>query len=60
MTTEPNGIVAPFHEKAMPVMLMTPEEVDRWLTGSSVADALEMQRPAPDDAVVVRPLEEAA
>lgn len=43
-----------------PVMPMTPEDVDRWLAGSSVADAFEMQKPAADDAVVVRPLEEAA
>ncbi len=28
MTTEPNGIVEPIHEKAMPVMLMTPDDVD--------------------------------
>jgi putative SOS response-associated peptidase YedK len=28
MTTEPNGIVEPIHEKAMPVMLMTPDEVE--------------------------------
>jgi putative SOS response-associated peptidase YedK len=53
MTTEPNGIVAPFHEKAMPVMLMTPEDVARWLDGDSVADAVEMQKRAPDDALVV-------
>ncbi len=30
MTTEPNGIVEPIHEKAMPVMLMTPDDVDQW------------------------------
>jgi putative SOS response-associated peptidase YedK len=53
MTTEPNGVVAPIHEKAMPVMLMTPEDVDRWLSGSSATDALEMQKPAPDEAVRV-------
>jgi putative SOS response-associated peptidase YedK len=40
MTTDPNGIVAPIHEKAMPVMLMAPEDVDQWLRGSSVEDAL--------------------
>ena len=42
MTTAPNGIVAPVHKEAMPAMLMTPEEVDRWLDGKNVADALEM------------------
>jgi putative SOS response-associated peptidase YedK len=53
MTTEPNGIVAPIHEDAMPVMLMTPDEVDRWLE-RAVAEVLELQRPAPDDAIVMR------
>ena len=33
----------------MPVMLMTPDEVDRWL--KSVANAFELQKPAPDDAI---------
>jgi light-regulated signal transduction histidine kinase (bacteriophytochrome) len=27
MTTEPNGVVEPMYEKAMPVMLMTPADV---------------------------------
>ena len=53
MTTEPNAIVEPIHEKAMPVMLMTPEDVEQWLRGSSVEDALEMQKPASDDAIVI-------
>ena len=55
MTTEPNGIVEPIHAKAMPVMLMTPDDVDRWLHGRSVEDALQMQKPAPDDSIVIRP-----
>jgi putative SOS response-associated peptidase YedK len=42
-TTEPNGVVAPMHGKAMPVMLMTPDDVERWLKGASVEDALRMQ-----------------
>jgi putative SOS response-associated peptidase YedK len=57
MTTEPNGIVEPIHEKAMPVLLMTSDDIDRWLHGSSLADALAMQKPAPDDAIVMRPPE---
>ena len=60
MTTEPNGIVEPIHEKAMPVMLMTPEDVEQWLQGSSVTDALEMQKPALDNAIVMRPPEKKA
>ena len=60
MTTEPNAIVEPIHEKAMPVMLMTPDDVKQWLRGSSVEDALKMQKPAPDDAIVMRPEEKKA
>jgi putative SOS response-associated peptidase YedK len=60
MTTEPNGTVEPIHEKAMPVMLMTPEDVEQWLQGSSVKDALEMQKPAPANAIVMRPPEKKA
>jgi putative SOS response-associated peptidase YedK len=48
------------HEKAMPVMLMTPEDVEQWLQGSSVKDALEMQKPAPANAIVMRPPEKKA
>jgi hypothetical protein len=39
MTAEPNGVVQPVHEKAMPVMLMTPRDVEQWLTGGSLDDA---------------------
>jgi putative SOS response-associated peptidase YedK len=56
MTTEPNGIVQPIHEQAMPVLLMTAVDVERWLSGTSVEDALAMQRPASDDALEVGPL----
>ena len=36
-------------------MLMTPEDVEQWLNGVSVDDALTMQKPAPDGAIVMRP-----
>ena len=39
----------------MPVMLMTPDDVEQWLHGVSVDDALKMQKPAPDDVIVIRP-----
>jgi putative SOS response-associated peptidase YedK len=55
MTAEPNAVVEPVHEQAMPVLLMTAHDIDRWLRGSSVDDALTMQRPAADDALVVGP-----
>ncbi len=60
MTTEPNGIVEPIHEKAMPVMLMTPDDVEQWPRGVSVDDALKMRKPAPDDAILIRPEEKKA
>ena len=51
MTTEPNRVVQPIHEQAMPVILMTAKDIDRWLKGSSVQDALAMQKPAADDSL---------
>jgi putative SOS response-associated peptidase YedK len=51
--SEPNGVVEPIHNKAMPVMLMTAADVERWLTGT-LDEALELQRPADDAAIVIR------
>jgi putative SOS response-associated peptidase YedK len=50
LTTEANGIVAPIHPKAMPVILTTPEEADLWLEGETL-DALKLPRPLPDNAL---------
>jgi putative SOS response-associated peptidase YedK len=50
LTTEANAIVAPVHPKAMPVILMTPAEVDLWLEAES-GEALSLQRPLSDDAL---------
>jgi putative SOS response-associated peptidase YedK len=52
LTTEPNELVGRYHPKAMPVILRTPEEVDLWMT-APVPEALALQRPLPDDALVV-------
>ncbi len=52
LTTNPNALVKPIHEKAMPVILTRPEEVDTWLT-SPWSEARGLQRPAPDDALVI-------
>ncbi|MBL8557381.1 MAG: SOS response-associated peptidase family protein [Hyphomonadaceae bacterium] len=46
LTTTPNGVVKPWHEKAMPVVLERPD-FDEWLTGDA-EDALRLQRPLPD------------
>ncbi|RVC73126.1 SOS response-associated peptidase, partial [Mesorhizobium sp. M4A.F.Ca.ET.022.05.2.1] len=52
LTTRPNALIAPIHEKAMPVILTTPEETETWLT-APWPEARKLQRPAPDDALVI-------
>lgn len=52
LTTEPNAEVAPVHEKAMPVLLLSKNERETWMTAPT-AEALELQRPAPDGTLKV-------
>ncbi len=52
LTTEANATIASIHPKAMPVILTTPDEFDRWLEADTL-DALALQRPLPDDALGV-------
>lgn len=52
MTTAPNALIKPIHEKAMPVILRTQEETETWLT-APWSEAKRLQRTAPDDALVI-------
>ena len=52
LTCEANGVVAPIHPKAMPVILTTQDEIDRWLTAPAEV-ALQLQRPLPEDALQI-------
>jgi putative SOS response-associated peptidase YedK len=52
LTTEPNALIKQYHPKAMPVILTTANEIDTWLNAPAPV-ALELQRPLPDDALVV-------
>ena len=51
LTCEPNPLVKPLHEKAMPVILQ-PEDYDRWLTGEA-ADACSLAQPFPSQLMAV-------
>jgi putative SOS response-associated peptidase YedK len=59
LTTSANKIVKPVHAKAMPVLLLSDADIETWLTAPT-DEALKLQKPAPDDAVVVLPEEKKA
>ena len=51
MTTAANDVVAPYHAKAMPVFLRTPEEIETWLQ-APWKEARELQKTLPSDQLV--------
>lgn len=52
LTTDANATVGAIHPKAMPVILRTSEEVDRWMQAPA-EEALKMQKPLPDGVLQV-------
>lgn len=52
LTTEPNDVVGAIHPKAMPVILATAEDREKWMA-SPPADALQLQRPLPDGTLLI-------
>lgn len=50
LTCEPNAEVRPIHPKAMPVILIEPDDWQAWLQG---APAAEFQRPLPDGSLAL-------
>jgi putative SOS response-associated peptidase YedK len=53
LTTNANDEVGAIHEKAMPVILRTPEEVERWFTIPFADIVADMQKPLPNGSLKI-------
>ncbi|WP_245441630.1 SOS response-associated peptidase family protein [Rhizobium vallis] len=59
LTTEPNGVVEPVHQKAMPAILANSDEIETWLT-APWEEARQLQRPLREDQLILVPTEKDA